>query len=158
MRLPSEVYFIADEGAGLATDKQASAMYRALFTYIDFGPKANTFLRSIGVQPEPTIAEVAKLLVKNPQRVLNQAGTSAIYLDVLRSIASSAFSIPNATRKEMTIAPMLLGQRRVRIKAVNGAAKLGDQQEDDDYELVSELAKASDVSCLFLDLLAETVG
>lgn len=46
------------------------------FTYVDFGPKGNTFLRAIGVQAEPTVAEVAGMLVKDAGRVLTLAGTS----------------------------------------------------------------------------------
>lgn len=50
------------------------------FNYVDFGPRANFFLQACGVQKEPTPAEVAALLVKNPAHFLAEAGSSETYV------------------------------------------------------------------------------
>ena len=44
---PSEVYFASRDGS--------AELYRAAFTFIDFGDRANTFLRYCGVRSEPSV-------------------------------------------------------------------------------------------------------
>lgn len=50
------------------------------FTFVDFGSGANIFLRSLGVKDEPSPADVAALLVNEPQHFLKLAGTSEAYV------------------------------------------------------------------------------
>ncbi len=44
---PNKVYFVPREGA--------NALFRSAFTYVDFGEKANLFLRMCGVRAEPSV-------------------------------------------------------------------------------------------------------
>ena len=39
-----------------------------LFTFVDFGLKANTFLSACGVKHEPSVEEIAKILLDNPRQ------------------------------------------------------------------------------------------
>ena len=47
---------------------------RRTYTFVDFGNKANNFLRACGVKNEPNIQEIADLLVQDPKRFLELAG------------------------------------------------------------------------------------
>ena len=44
---PSEVYFLSRDGD--------ADLYRAAFTFVDFGDRANIFLRYCGVRSEPSV-------------------------------------------------------------------------------------------------------
>lgn len=48
--------------------------HSALFTFVDFGIHANAFLRACGVKNEPTIQEIAQMLVRDPQEFYRLAG------------------------------------------------------------------------------------
>lgn len=69
LRAPKDIYLsdASAEGSGKG--------YKSLFTYVDFGSGANIFLRSLGVKDEPSPADVAALLVSEPQHFLQLAGT-----------------------------------------------------------------------------------
>lgn len=45
-----------------------------LFTFIDFGTRANGFLMACGVRPEPTVEELAQILVSDPRYFFKLAG------------------------------------------------------------------------------------
>jgi hypothetical protein len=47
LRRPSDVYFAAKDGN--------QEMYKAAFTFVDFGDRANEFLRYCGVRSEPSV-------------------------------------------------------------------------------------------------------
>jgi hypothetical protein len=76
---PADVYF--------ASSDSAQTLYQSFFTYVDMGERANNFLRACGVKSEPSIhgefssrvltnaAEVTTLIVKDPQRFLDLAGS-----------------------------------------------------------------------------------
>lgn len=66
MMRPRECFF---RGAG-----QRDGVHSKLFTFVDFGNKANNFLRACGVKNEPNIQEIADLLVQDPKRFLELAG------------------------------------------------------------------------------------
>jgi hypothetical protein len=76
---PSSVYFFKSEGS--------NELYGSAFTFVDFGERANTFLRYCGVRSEPSVkgeqattlpkltSDVAWLLMREPERTLKQAGS-----------------------------------------------------------------------------------
>jgi len=80
---PSEVYFSSKDGN--------AELYCAAFTFVDFGDRANTFLRYCGVRSEPSVkgdlpgadrvqialtrSDIARLLMRQPERMLAQAGS-----------------------------------------------------------------------------------
>lgn len=45
-----------------------------LFTFVDFGPQANAFLTACGVRQEPTVDELAQMLVADPRKFYDLAG------------------------------------------------------------------------------------
>jgi hypothetical protein len=63
---PIQCHFSTAEGA---------EFYSKLFAFVDFGPRANTFLASCGTKQQPSIAEIAKILVADPERFYELAGS-----------------------------------------------------------------------------------
>lgn len=52
----------------------SNAFHSQLFTFVDFGPRANNFLMSCGVRNEPTVDELAQILVADPRNFFERAG------------------------------------------------------------------------------------
>ena len=48
--------------------------YAELFTFINFGIKANHFLGACGAKNEVTVEDIARVLIENPERFLDVAG------------------------------------------------------------------------------------
>lgn len=67
----------------------AGSQYFDIFDFVDFGQEANAFLLKCGSKHEPTVAEVAYMMVREPQRLYGVFNSSDRYLSVLRSIAES---------------------------------------------------------------------
>lgn len=67
----------------------AGSQYFDIFDFVDFGQEANAFLLKCGSKHEPTVAEVAYMMVREPQRLYGVFNSSDKYLSVLRSIAES---------------------------------------------------------------------
>lgn len=65
------------------------SQYFDIFDFVDFGQEANAFLLKCGSKHEPTVAEVAYMMVREPQRLYGVFNSSDKYLSVLRSIAES---------------------------------------------------------------------
>lgn len=56
---PSQCYFKKDAQA---------QVHSKLFTFVDFGTQANQFLSACGTKHEPTVEEIAQILLENPRR------------------------------------------------------------------------------------------
>jgi hypothetical protein len=52
----------------------AQQLHSKLFTFVDFGLKANQFLSACGTKREPTVEEVACILLEDPRRFWDSAG------------------------------------------------------------------------------------
>ena len=63
---PSKCYFKKDDGR--------TKFHSKLFTFVDFGVRANEFLSACGVRNAPTTDEVAKKLVDDPDGFFRLAG------------------------------------------------------------------------------------
>lgn len=61
---PKQCYFKGDSNA---------QVHSKLFTFIDFGP-GNDFLSACGVKREPSVEEIANILLENPRRFFELAG------------------------------------------------------------------------------------
>ena len=61
---PKQCYFKGDSNA---------QVHSKLFTFIDFGP-GNIFLSACGVKHEPSVEEIANILLENPHRFFDLAG------------------------------------------------------------------------------------
>lgn len=47
--------------------------YQKLFTFVDFGPSANAFLKACGVKERPECIDILKVLLESPQDFLDKA-------------------------------------------------------------------------------------
>jgi hypothetical protein len=50
-----------------------SELYSKLFTFVDFGTRANAFLGACGAKQEPPVEDFAQLLLAEPRRIYNLA-------------------------------------------------------------------------------------
>ncbi|GAN09771.1 HATPase_c domain protein [Mucor ambiguus] len=138
---PSQVYF--------ETDTSAMTFHKELFVYVSFGAKANPFLRTCGVKNEPTTAELAALLVKDPQRYWELSGGGERYIEVLRQIAGQ-YNMIKTNRQllnDMKTKPFLVGTKRTTLSEQQQQQEKLDNGEDvAEEEFVQyRLAKASDI-------------
>nr|XP_019011143.1 uncharacterized protein I206_04455 [Kwoniella pini CBS 10737]OCF49924.1 hypothetical protein I206_04455 [Kwoniella pini CBS 10737] len=137
---PNQVYFVTKDGG--------EDLYKSAFTFVDFGERANIFLRYCGVRSEPSVKDIAVLLMSEPHKMLEQAGSAERYLEQLRLLAANWMIFDQQTRTSMKTAPFLLASQRVHSKMP--AKKLLNSwtggNEDNDFEREWVLCKASEVS------------
>ncbi|CUS09309.1 unnamed protein product [Tuber aestivum] len=65
------------------------SIYFEIFDFVDLGQDANAFLTKCGSKHEPTVAEVAYMIVREPDRLLDVFGGEKKYMGALRSIAEN---------------------------------------------------------------------
>ncbi|KAG9042649.1 hypothetical protein FS837_010600 [Tulasnella sp. UAMH 9824] len=132
---PGECFIRSDAG-GSSVD-----LYSKLFTFVDFGGKANVFLKACGVKDKPNVHEIAEMMIRDPQRFLELAGGPQEYLDELRQVAAQQYFDPTLFAK-MRTTPFLLGSRRTP-KAVKDTRATNsvdvNEEEEEDYEVVFDL-------------------
>ncbi|KAG1726435.1 uncharacterized protein EDB91DRAFT_1263755 [Suillus paluster] len=114
-----------------------------LFVFVDFGPSANSFLSTCGSKQEPSVEEVASILVADPRRFYDLTGGYENYTIELRNLAVNARLLSTTAIARMKVSPILLGFRRQRKsrKECNKALDL----DEDDWELLHDLRKPLDV-------------
>ncbi|WVF71489.1 hypothetical protein IAT40_006295 [Kwoniella sp. CBS 6097] len=137
---PNQVYFTSKDSG--------DDLYKSAFTFIDMGDRANIFLRYCGVKSEPSVKDIARLLMNEPERMLEQAGSAERYLEQLRLLAANWTIFDNPTRSAMRSAPFLLASQRVPVKK-QPKKLLGSwagSSGEEEYEREWVLCKASDVS------------
>ncbi|KAH6912035.1 hypothetical protein BKA70DRAFT_1266345 [Coprinopsis sp. MPI-PUGE-AT-0042] len=88
-------------------------IYSRVFTFVDFGPKANPFLAFCGVKAEPTVDEIAAALAEQPEQIYHLSCGVDGYLAELRNLATKSADISEGTISQMKESPFLLaiGQR-----------------------------------------------
>jgi hypothetical protein len=80
---------------------------------VDFGSKANRFLRTCGVKDEPTPIELAELLVSSSREVYNSLGDVEKYKDILRKVAFNFSTINKSSLiAEMKKSPILIAVKK----------------------------------------------
>lgn len=78
-------------------DSQAQ-FHSKLFTFVDFGPNANAFLSACGVKNEPSVEEIAKILLDNPRQFYDLAeGREKYVCFCLRPFEWELNTYPTAT-------------------------------------------------------------
>jgi Protein of unknown function (DUF3684) len=129
----------------------STSFHSQLFTFVDFGPRANNFLVSCGVRNEPTVDELAQILVADPRNFFDQAGgydryisscvrhilpanTVSRFLVELRNIAVNYHGVTHATRNLMKRTPCLVASRRVAQTYTDKRRKKSDDTSDDEDE------------------------
>ncbi|BGO96619.1 hypothetical protein RTG_00437 [Rhodotorula toruloides ATCC 204091] len=136
------------------SDTSLPSGVRSLFATIpDFGPAARPFLVACGVKESPTTPEIATMLIADPARFYDLAGSSDRYLSVLRLVALNYSSLSSSLRSRMKLSAFFLGTKRIAANGSNAGKgqTLLDQDDDDDEEgsdttLVYQLARASDLA------------
>jgi len=111
--------------------------FKSLFTYIDFGPSARPFLLACGVKNEPTVQEIAQMLIADPAKFYALTGSAEEYLQVLRNIAANVHLLGHGLRKAMQRSAFILGSRRVASSSTTASSttKIQPTYEDEDEEI-----------------------
>lgn len=63
-----------------------SKEFGKILNFVDFGSIANAFLKTVGAKDQPTILELARMVIENPSKVLQELQASK-YMDLLRQFA-----------------------------------------------------------------------
>ena len=86
---PSMVFFSNENSipSGRKSDMNRQ-FYNDFFDFVNFSPGARPFLSVVGVRDEPSITEVARLLVSDPMSMYRLAASPSRYLDLLFKIIS----------------------------------------------------------------------
>lgn len=71
---PNECYF---------RQSKAASAYSTMFSFVDFGPGANSFLVACGTRQEPTPDEIAQMLLMDPQKFYDAVGGSVKFVILL---------------------------------------------------------------------------
>ncbi|KAI9802784.1 MAG: hypothetical protein M1833_001383 [Piccolia ochrophora] len=92
-----------------------SSTYGEIFDFVDFGQNANTFLLKCGSKHEPSIREIARLVVGEPARILDTVNSTDKYIGLLKTLANgfSSLKADKVLIKEMKKAPFLLATKEV---------------------------------------------
>ncbi|KAF9484470.1 hypothetical protein BDN70DRAFT_910674 [Pholiota conissans] len=129
---PSQCYLAGQGGA---------AFHSKLFIFVDFGASANAFLTACGTRSQPSVEEVAKILLNNPAQFYELAQGPVNFLAELRNLAVNIKSISSGTMLRMKRAPILLGLQRKPKKQTKSA----DDWDEDEWDITYELKKASEI-------------
>lgn len=63
-----------------------SKEFGKILNFVDFGSIANAFLKTVGAKEQPTILELARMVIENPTKVLQELQAPK-YMDLLRQFA-----------------------------------------------------------------------
>lgn len=127
-----------------------SQAYGDIFDFVDFGLEANSFLLRIGSKHEPSAAEIARMLVRQPTRLLQTLGSEK-YLQVLRRIADHAASLKKdkSLWQQLKSSPCLIAVREVLQVVPGENEKVRDL--DDEETTIKEYSLASASSMVVVD-------
>ncbi|GAA6058557.1 hypothetical protein JCM10212_006996 [Sporobolomyces blumeae] len=135
------------------SDSTLPAGLRNLFTTVpDFGPAAKPFLVACGVKESPSTSEVASMLIGDPAKFYDLAGSAERYMSILRLLAVNFSSLPSTIRSRMKMSSFFLGTKRISSTTTNSTTSktLLDEDSDDedggDSTLVYQLARASELA------------
>lgn len=156
---PAECYFARQSTQGQASVIEGErGVMEALFLFIDFGTKANVFLRACGVRDEPSPLDIARMMAKDPIKVLESAGgKEEVYLGLLRILAVNEAQIfrDSSLRLALSKSRCLLAYRRKRSSESQDHTALGKEEEeevmeaeDEEGETEWELGVAKDISLM----------
>ncbi|KAH9963432.1 hypothetical protein BGW80DRAFT_850444 [Lactifluus volemus] len=109
--------------------------YSKLFVFVDFGPRANTFLASCGTKQPPSIDGIAKILLADPKKFYELAGSPENYILELRKFAMNQYLLSIGTINRMKESDVLLGSRR-RVKSSEAPNEGGEDNTDIEYKLL----------------------
>ncbi|KAK9454732.1 hypothetical protein V1511DRAFT_500825 [Dipodascopsis uninucleata] len=145
---PSRVY-IAETGSN------NSMFYREFFDFVDFDNSSNAFLRHCGARNRPSVVELAKLTVAEPNSMFIRASTATRYLELLCEFEKYWSDIAKDSRlvEDMKVSEFLIGKRYDDVSSSSTTTKdtesedddKADDEEDDGGEISYVLARASNI-------------
>ncbi|KAF8513724.1 hypothetical protein BU17DRAFT_95084 [Hysterangium stoloniferum] len=114
--------------------ESSTGFHSQLFTFVDFGSRANSFLMACGVRTEPTVDELAQILVADPRKFYDLSGGYDRFLIELRNIAVNFRGVSASTRNRMKRTACLVASRRVArtLPEKRLSRKAGDDSDDED--------------------------
>jgi len=120
-----------------------SQNYGEIFDFVDFGHEANTFLLRIGSKHEPSAAEIANMLVRQPARLLEMLGSEK-YLQLLRKIAENVAALKKDKElwQQLKLSSCLLAEKLV---AKSGLDEKREVDDEEGHIKEYSLARASDM-------------
>ncbi|KAH9039973.1 hypothetical protein EDB84DRAFT_1476646 [Lactarius hengduanensis] len=130
---PIQCYFAGTGGAEL---------HSKLFSFVDFGPRGNVFLAACGTRQEPSVEEIAQILLANPRQFYELANGRENYLFELRNLAVNKRLLGKGTVVRMKRSNVLLGSRRVK----RSGAKFSNEGDEDDWDLLDDLLQPNKVA------------
>ncbi|KXN90205.1 hypothetical protein AN958_04695 [Leucoagaricus sp. SymC.cos] len=115
-----------------------------LFVFVDFGTAGNAFLTACGAKQEPSVDELAKILLENPHRFLELAQGANNFLNEIRNIAVNRRNLSVTTIARMRRAPVLLCSKR-KVIDQPGIKAFGDDPEEEEWEIDYVLKAAESI-------------
>ncbi|KAK9366545.1 hypothetical protein V1509DRAFT_235521 [Lipomyces kononenkoae] len=150
---PSRV-FIQDRS--LEDNDNSDLFYKKFFDFVSFDIGSNAFLRYCGARDKPSVVELARSTVAEPNAMFVQAESATRYMELLiefekhwAEISSDASLVDNMKKSSFLIAKKFL-EKEVKPQNEGVSGEKATDNEFDDYEdLVEEdvsyvLAKAED--------------
>jgi len=125
--------------------------YGQVFDFVDFGSGPNAFLMKCGSKPEPTTAEIAHRMAKEPERLYQVFQSESKYLSMLRTIAEdwSVLKRDKELIKAMKSSPCLGAYRDIPVNPRSAPSKAPPsyREMDEEEEVIREfqLARAEDI-------------
>ncbi|KAL5498075.1 hypothetical protein ACEPAH_3006 [Sanghuangporus vaninii] len=136
MLAPKDCYFKREGSENL---------HSKLFTFVDFGAKANTFLSACGTKHEPSIEEIVQILLEDPKRFYHLSGGKDSYLMELRNFAINRRLITSGMIQRMKRSPILLGTRRVRRERSNAKKELDEALDEEEWDFQYDLLRPDQI-------------
>lgn len=137
---------------GTDSEGGSQGFHSQLFTFVDFGPGANAFLTACGVRQEPTVDELARMLVADPRKFYELAGGYDQFVSELFNISANFKGVSSTTKTLMKKAPCLVGSRSMSVKDQGKTKRSpkkssnGDSDEEDEKRLEHDLLLPSQIA------------
>ena len=120
----------------------STSFHSLIFTFVDFGSRANSFLAFCGTRQEPSVEEIVQNLLNNPRQFFAMAGGRDGYQHELKQVALNRRQLSKATATRLSRSAVLLASRRVR---KGDKEKTGSDGDDDDWDLQYDLLRPSEI-------------
>ncbi|KAH9177930.1 hypothetical protein EDB89DRAFT_1844068, partial [Lactarius sanguifluus] len=117
-------------------------LHAKLFPFIDFGSRANQFLAACGTKKEPSVEEIAQILLANPRKFYELANGREHYLIELRNFAVYKLLLVRETIDRMKQSNVLLGLRRVK-RSGGGSS---NEDDEDHWAFQDDLLQPNNVA------------
>ncbi|KAL1743141.1 hypothetical protein HDZ31DRAFT_41634 [Schizophyllum fasciatum] len=117
-------------------------LHSKLFVFVDFGSAANGFLSAVGTKQEPTVEQIAQILLADSYKFYQLSEGPLNFLNELRNIAVNSAMVSSTTLTRMKRGNVLLGIQRKPRQATSKEAELDDE---DDWELQYDLKRPDEI-------------